>query len=92
MADSSLKEPIAAAAPKPQGATSGFQWGKWLLVAFVFGYLALILLVPAGVPPGPWISLARPRVLDSSGRPPACVVGPAGGVPLRRSGDAGWLK
>ena len=47
MADSSLKEPIAAAAPKPQGATSGFQWGKWLLVAFVFGYLALILLVPA---------------------------------------------
>jgi sulfate transport system permease protein len=47
MADSSLKKTIAAAAPKPQGATSGFQWGKWLLVAFVFGYLALILLVPA---------------------------------------------
>ena len=44
MADSSLKQPIAAAGSKSQGA--GFQWGKWLLVAFVFGFLGLILLVP----------------------------------------------
>ncbi|MBD1917409.1 MULTISPECIES: sulfate ABC transporter permease subunit CysW [Cyanophyceae] len=44
MADSSLKQPIAAAGPKSQGAA--FQWGKWLLVAFVFGFLGLILLVP----------------------------------------------
>ena len=45
MADSSLKQPIAAAGSKPQGAT--FQWGKWLLVTFVFAFLGLILLVPA---------------------------------------------
>lgn len=44
MADSSLKQPIAAAGSKSQGAA--FQWGKWLLVAFVFGFLGLILLVP----------------------------------------------
>ncbi|MBD2234507.1 sulfate ABC transporter permease subunit CysW [Phormidium tenue] len=46
MADSSLNQPIAAPGSKARDA-SRFQWGKWLLVAFVFGYLALILLVPA---------------------------------------------
>ncbi len=45
MTDTSLKQPIAAAGSKPQGAT--FQWGKWLLVAFVYGFLALVLLVPS---------------------------------------------
>ncbi|MBD1874920.1 sulfate ABC transporter permease subunit CysW [Nodosilinea sp. FACHB-131] len=44
MADSSLQQPVAAAGSKSQGAA--FQWGKWLLVAFVFGFLGLILLVP----------------------------------------------
>lgn len=47
MADSSLKQPAAAVKPTPLGAVPGIAWGKWLLVAFVFGYLALILLVPA---------------------------------------------
>lgn len=32
---------------QPLGAKPGVPWGKWLLVAFVFAYLALILLVPA---------------------------------------------
>jgi sulfate transport system permease protein len=26
---------------------AGFPWAKWLLIAFVFGYLALVLLIPA---------------------------------------------
>ena len=47
MADSSVNQSMAAAGSGTRRTTSGFQWGKWLLVAFVFGYLALVLLIPA---------------------------------------------
>lgn len=47
MADSSSNQPISTAQSKPLTITPRVQWGKGLLIAFVFGYLALILLVPA---------------------------------------------
>lgn len=47
MADSSLQQSIATPQPKALGAKAGFSWGKWLLISFVFGYLALVLLIPA---------------------------------------------
>lgn len=50
MANPSLKssEPLkASGVNQPLGAKAGFPWGKWLLIAFVFGYLALVLLIPA---------------------------------------------
>ncbi|MEY3299475.1 MAG: Sulfate transport system permease protein CysW [Cyanobacteriota bacterium] len=47
MADSSLQQSIATPQPKALGAKAGFPWGKWLLISFVFGYLALVLLIPA---------------------------------------------
>lgn len=43
MANPSLKP----SAPTPLGAKTGFPWAKWLLISFVFGYLALVLLIPA---------------------------------------------
>lgn len=43
MAKSSLTHPGTT----PLGAKARFPWGKWLLVSFVFGYLALVLLIPA---------------------------------------------
>jgi sulfate transport system permease protein len=43
MANPSLKP----SATTPLQTKAGFPWAKWLLIAFVFGYLALVLLIPA---------------------------------------------
>lgn len=47
MADSSFNRPIAAVESSKPALGRGGEWGKWLLVGFVFAYLGLILLVPA---------------------------------------------
>ncbi|MGB3309738.1 MAG: sulfate ABC transporter permease subunit CysW [Nodosilinea sp.] len=47
MANSLSNRPIAAAQSAKPAVGQNFQWGKWLLVGFVFAYLGLILLVPA---------------------------------------------
>jgi sulfate transport system permease protein len=47
MANSSLGQSTATTQPEPSALVPSIQWGKWLLVSFVFAYLALVLLVPA---------------------------------------------